>query len=105
MLLWDRENTVDVYCCGIYNCILELDPFAPLDKVTKDLSNSLYNAATRTQWEMNPTIQTNLYDEEYRDTRRCLDCDVTRGIYTYYSQTSKRNLPMSHEEEEEILFN
>ena len=39
-------ETVGVYNCGIYNGILDLDPFAPLGEVTQGLSKLMHKAAT-----------------------------------------------------------
>ena len=39
-------ETIDVYSCGVYNGMLDLDPFTPLDEVTEGLSKSLHKAAT-----------------------------------------------------------
>ena len=43
--LFTRE-TIDVYSCGVYNGMLDLDPFAPLEELTQGLSKSLHKAAT-----------------------------------------------------------
>ena len=32
------RETIDVYSCAVYNEMLDLDPFAPLDEVTQGLS-------------------------------------------------------------------
>ena len=32
-------ETIDVYSCGVYDGMLDLDPFAPLDELTQGLSN------------------------------------------------------------------
>ena len=40
------RETIDVYSSGVYNGMLDLDPFAPLDEVTQGLSKLLYKAAT-----------------------------------------------------------
>ena len=72
-------ETLDVYSCGVYNGMLDLDPFAPLDEVTQGLSKSLHKAATNAfpHTTANPpklgrVIQNSWYHEECRDTRRCL---------------------------------
>ena len=97
-----------MYSCGVYNGMLDLDPFAPLEELTQGLSNSLHKAAanafphtTADPSKLGRVIQNSWYDEECRDTRRCLQRDVTRGIYT---QTSESNLPTLRKEEEEIVF-
>ena len=63
--------------------MLDLDPFAPLDEVTQGLSKSLHKAATNAfpHTTANPpklgrVIQTSWYDEECRDTMRCLQREV-----------------------------
>ena len=40
------RETIDVYSYGVYNAMLDLDPFSPLDDVTQGLSKSLHKAAT-----------------------------------------------------------
>ena len=71
MYQFTRE-TIDVYSCGVYNGMLDLDPF------TKGLSKSLHKAAanafTHTTGDapkLDRTMQNSLYDEEGHDTRRC----------------------------------
>ena len=83
-------ETINVYGCGIYNGMLDLDPFAPLEELTQGLSKSLHKAATKAfpHTTANPpkldrVIQNNWYDEECHDTRRFLQREVTRGIYTH----------------------
>ena len=39
-------KTIDVYRCGVYNGMLDLDPFAPLAELTQELSKSLHKATT-----------------------------------------------------------
>ena len=85
------RETIDVYSCGVYDGMLDLDPFAPLDELTQGLSSSLHKAATNAfpHTTANPppkldrVIQNSCYDEECRDTRRCLQREVARGIYTH----------------------
>ena len=43
--LFTRE-TIDLYSCGVYNGMLDLDLFAPLEELTQGLSNSLHKVAT-----------------------------------------------------------
>ena len=53
------RETIDVYSCGVYNGMLDLDPSTPLDGVTQGLSKSLHKAATNaflTQWPMPPNL-------------------------------------------------
>ena len=40
------QETIDVYSCGVYNGMLDLDRFTPLDEVAQGLSKSLHKVAT-----------------------------------------------------------
>ena len=67
---------VDVYSCGVFSGMLELDPFTPLEEFTQGLANSLHKAATkafphRTCNGHKPSRvkQNSFYDEECSDTR------------------------------------
>ena len=39
------RETIDVYNCGVYNGMLDVDPFTPLVEVTQGLSKSLHKSA------------------------------------------------------------
>ena len=41
------RKTIDVYSCGVYNDMLDLDPFAPLEELTQEVSKSLHKAVTK----------------------------------------------------------
>ena len=62
---------VNVYSCGVYNNMLLLVPFAPLEDFTQGWSKSLHKAATNAFTEV---IQNSWDDEECHDARRCLQC-------------------------------
>ena len=92
-----------MYSCGVYNGMLDLDPFVSLEEITHGLSKSLHKAATNAfshstgnAPKLGRVIQNSWYDEECCDRRRYLQREVTQGIDT---QTSQSNLPTSHEEE------
>ena len=102
------RETIDVYICGVYYGMLDLDHFALLDEVTQGLSKSLHKAATNTfphtaayPPKFGRVIQNSWYDEACHDTRRCLQREVAQGIYTHKQES---NLPMPRKEEEEIVF-
>ena len=83
-------ETIDVSSCGVYNDMLDLDPFAPLEELTQGLSNSLHKAAanafphtTADPSKLGRVIQNSWYDEECRDTKRCFQCKVIWRIYTH----------------------
>ena len=68
-----------MYSCGVYNGMLDLDPFVPLEELTQGLSKSLHKATTNAfphtmgnAPKLGRVIQNSWYDEECRDTRRCL---------------------------------
>ena len=70
------RETIDVYSCAVYNEMLDLDPFAPLDEVTQGLSKWLHKAATNAfphtmanAPKLGRVIQYSRCDEECRDTR------------------------------------
>ena len=53
------RKTVDVYSCGVYNAILELDLVTSLDKVTKDCQRHCIKQPQtpfHTEWPMNPNL-------------------------------------------------
>ena len=88
--------------------MLDLDPFIPLQEVTEGWSRSLHRAAmnafphtTSNASKPGGVIKNSWYDEECCETRRCLQGEVSRGLYT---QTSKRKLRMTSKEEKEIIF-
>ena len=70
------QESVNVYCCGIYNGMQEFDLFPPLHEVTQKLSISLHKAGTNafphTNLVMHPNlvIQNSLYDDEFIHTSR-----------------------------------
>ena len=68
-----------LYSCGVYDGMLDLDPFAPLDEVTQGLPKSLHKAAKNAfpntmanAPKLGRVIQNSWYAEKCCETRRCL---------------------------------
>ena len=81
------QETIDVCSCGVYNGMLYLDPFAPLEEVTQGFSKQLHKAARNTFCHTignAPTpcrvMRDSWYGEECHDTRRDFERQVTRRI-------------------------
>ena len=70
------------------------------DNSTATQAHQQNHCITANPPKLGRVIQNSWYDEECHDTRRCLQREVTQGIYT---QTSKSSLSMPHKEEEEIV--
>ena len=80
------------YSRGVYNRMLHLDPFAPLDEATQGLSKTLHKEATNAFLHttgnapiLGRVIQTSLYYEEYRIS------SITLHIHSQYAKESQYN--------------